>query len=292
MLLLLCLLPALPRVDRRAFLKQGVLPSTALSALSLTCPPREAVATTTSYTCTSADACASAYTWETVPGPSPNDRRDYGYITLENGVRGLVCCDESYSRCELAVTVPCGSLDDPANREGLAHLTEHMTLATDAAGLASFIDEREGDLNAFTGERTTSFYGQYDLLKKVRQAPSASTAVSGVAAAAKDDIKQGCRKFAALFDRPTILNSNASAIVAQEVNRVDAELTDIIARPSRGLIEIAALKARAAPESAWRRLGRGGKTTLRAETRLQAQALGEEVDALRRARCLLAPDGF
>jgi hypothetical protein len=202
-------------------------------------------------------------------------------VTLANGMRGLVCCDEAYARCELAVTVPCGSLDDPIGLEGLAHLAEHITLASDPTGINAFIDERQGDLNAFTGERTTSFYGTFGLLKTIKRGTSASTAESEAQAAYLDDIKQGCRKFAALFGP---LVGDKSAVVAQEVLRVDAELVDIVERPSRALIEIAALKARAAPESAWSRLGRGGRSTLRAETPEQARTLSAQVASLREDR--------
>jgi hypothetical protein len=202
-------------------------------------------------------------------------------VTLANDMRGLVCCDEAYARCELAVTVPCGSLDDPIGLEGLAHLAEHITLASDPTGINAFIDERQGDLNAFTGERTTSFYGTFGLLKTIKRGTSASTAESEAQAAYLDDIKQGCRKFAALFGP---LVGDKSAVVAQEVLRVDAELVDIVERPSRALIEIAALKARAAPESAWSRLGRGGRSTLRAETPEQARTLSAQVASLREDR--------
>jgi len=221
------------------------------------------------------------YTSESVPGVTSSDRRQYAMVTLANGMRGLVCCDEAYARCELAVTVPCGSLDDPIGLEGLAHLAEHITLASDPTGINAFIDERQGDLNAFTGERTTSFYGTFGLLKTIKRGTSASTAESEAQAAYLDDIKQGCRKFAALFGP---LVGDKSAVVAQEVLRVDAELVDIVERPSRALIEIAALKARAAPESAWSRLGRGGRSTLRAETPEQARTLSAQVASLREDR--------
>ncbi|KOO30424.1 hypothetical protein Ctob_010740 [Chrysochromulina tobinii] len=167
-------------------------------------------------------------------------------VTLANGMRGLVCCDEAYARW-----------------------------------INAFIDERQGDLNAFTGERTTSFYGTFGLLKTIKRGTSASTAESEAQAAYLDDIKQGCRKFAALFGP---LVGDKSAVVAQEVLRVDAELVDIVERPSRALIEIAALKARAAPESAWSRLGRGGRSTLRAETPEQARTLSAQVASLREDR--------
>ena len=260
-------------LSRRELGQRIVLPSAAaIAAAPLAQFPSHAAAP---------NSATLPYTSESVPGVTSSDRRQYAMVTLANGMRGLVCCDEAYARCELAVTVPCGSLDDPIGLEGLAHLAEHITLASDPTGINAFIDERQGDLNAFTGERTTSFYGTFGLLKTIKRGTSASTAESDAQAAYLDDIKQGCRKFAALFGP---LVGDKSAVVAQEVLRVDAELVDIVERPSRALIEIAALKARAAPESAWSRLGRGGRSTLRAETPEQARTLSAQVASLREDR--------
>ena len=260
-------------LSRRELGQRIVLPSAAaIAAAPLAQFPSHAAAP---------NSATLPYTSESVPGVTSSDGRQYAMVTLANGMRGLVCCDEAYARCELAVTVPCGSLDDPIGLEGLAHLAEHITLASDPTGINAFIDERQGDLNAFTGERTTSFYGTFGLLKTIKRGTSASTAESEAQAAYLDDIKQGCRKFAALFGP---LVGDKSAVVAQEVLRVDAELVDIVERPSRALIEIAALKARAAPESAWSRLGRGGRSTLRAETPEQARTLSAQVASLREDR--------
>lgn len=98
--------------------------------------------------------------FDEIAGPQPGRR--YAFVTLPSGLRCIVCSDEAITRCEIAVTVGCGSLDDPPSIEGLAHLAEHITLAADQpdpAGLAQFIEERQGDLNAFTGERTTASGG-------------------------------------------------------------------------------------------------------------------------------------
>ena len=178
---------------------------------------------------------SALYTWEEVPGvdiytPDGNSRRRYALLTHANGVRGLVCCDEAYTRCEIAVSVACGSLDDPPELEGLAHLCEHVTLATDPADLSAFIEERQGDTNAFTGERTTSFYTGFDLGKRVMRTPSATTASKAVEAALREDVSGAAMRFAALFSRalsPTASSAAPLAVVREEVGRIDAELQDI-----------------------------------------------------------------
>ena len=73
-------------------------------------------------------------------------RRRYALLTLSNGLRCIVASDEASNRLELAATVKSGSLDDPADLEGLAHLAEHVTLASDTAGFTNWADAREGDV--------------------------------------------------------------------------------------------------------------------------------------------------
>ena len=105
----------------------------------------------------------SSFTWTEVEGPpaaSPTCR--YALVSLQNGARVLVRADPSVTRCELALTTRCGSLDDPRSLEGLAHLAEHVTIATDPAGLSPFLRDRKGEINAFTADRTTNFYCQFD----------------------------------------------------------------------------------------------------------------------------------
>ena len=178
-----------------------------------------------------------AFTWEEVPGlPSYTLRgqaRTYALVTHANGIRGLVCSDSELSRCELALTVPCGSLSDPRDLEGLAHLSEHITIAADPMDLASFVDDREGDTNAFTGERTTTFYTGIDLNKRVARTPSASSAVAAIEATTKEDVTELATRFAGLF-RLALSGPPATtaplSIIKQEIRRVDAELGDIAKR--------------------------------------------------------------
>ena len=132
-------------------------------------------------------------------------------LTLANGMRCTIASDPSLRRAECALTVGCGSLDDPDELEGLAHLAEHVTLATDRAGVQRFIDDRQGDINGYTAERTTTFYSQFDL------SPGAS---------ALDEIREGCSRFGALYARALSPDtaSAPAAVVAQELERVDLEL--------------------------------------------------------------------
>ena len=143
-----------------------------------------------------------SYVWQTVPGIG-TPGRSYALVTFTNGVRGLVASDDTQTRVELAACVGCGSLDDPPDFEGLAHLAEHVTLATDPLDLQTFVDEdRQGDTNAFTGERTTTFYTSFDTVRRVVQrSTTAESAQSAIEAACREDVSESSRRFAELFVR-------------------------------------------------------------------------------------------
>ena len=239
-----------------------------------------------------AAAAAASFRWEEVPGPPayPGGRaRTYALITHSSGMRGLVVSDEGTTRCELAMTVPCGSLSDPPELEGLAHLAEHVTLSTDPLDLASYVDFREGDINAFTRERATSFYTAIDLNKRVSRTRSADSAEADIERTLREEVSELATRFAALFARSISGPATASAppaVIQREVRRVDDELQDIANRPSRRLIEVATLKARSSDASAWRRLGRGSKETLGLGTDGPAELTAASIalDAFRRER--------
>ena len=250
-----------------------------------------------------------------MPGIGPVSRR-YALLTLSNGLRCIVASDEASTRLELAATVGCGSLDDPTDLEGLAHLAEHVTLASDAAGFTDWADAREGDVrrqhparaacptapcqakrsclhplpptqvNGFTGERTTTFYGGLEIGRNVRRSRTAAAAESQIAQSASDDLREACRRFGALLSRAPL----ALPVVRQEVGRVDDELREVARSPSRALVELGALKARASASSPWRRLGRGDRVTLRAEegddyaTEARLAELAQRVGLFRAAR--------
>lgn len=164
---------------------------------------------------------APTWTLTEVPGVGDEELRSYGLLTLENGVRAIICSDDTQNRCAMAATVRCGSLDDPPGLEGLAHLTEHVTLAADPASLQSFVDGYEGDVNAFTAERTTTFFCSYDLQRTIGRASSAAAAERRAESSTRDAVRSGCNRFAALFDTTGgsggLSQREAERLVVQEV---------------------------------------------------------------------------
>ncbi|WP_298441165.1 insulinase family protein [uncultured Ferrimonas sp.] len=94
---------------------------------------------------------------------SPNDPRQYRYLTLTNKLRVLLVQDPSASKSAGAMAVKVGQFDDPADREGMAHFLEHMLfLGTERYPIAGeyqqFISQNGGNHNAWTGPEFTSFY--------------------------------------------------------------------------------------------------------------------------------------
>ena len=184
------------------------------------------------------------------------DDRDYGYLQLPNGLR-ILLVSGSAERSELALTVRCGSLDDPAESEGLAHLAEHLTLAAgegSGGALGNLIDDLEGDLNAFTQEEATTFCCSWT-------ADADGELVEPQAAAEEARaLREVGRRFAAMFEPPPA--GALEAVAVEELGRVDSEMVRAIDLPGRSLLEIVQLKARSRPEAAWARLNRGDARTL------------------------------
>ena len=195
----------------------------------------------------------------------------YGAMKLASGLSVVIGSNPTAERIELALTIRCGYLDDPEAWEGLAHLAEHITLATDAAELGAFIEDRVGALNAFTAEQTTTYHCEFD----IDGAPPAET-------------EEVCRRFAALFpcgERGWQGVRPPASLVQQELRRIDAEWQALLASPPRQAMELAALKRRARSDDVWRRFGRG---TLRTMPLAEADRLSAAVNELRSARYSLA----
>lgn len=95
---------------------------------------------------------------------SPNDNREYRYLTLANQLRVLLISDPTTDKASAALDVHVGSNDDPQDRAGLAHFLEHMLfLGTEKYPAAddyhAFISSRGGSHNAYTaGEHTNYFF--------------------------------------------------------------------------------------------------------------------------------------
>jgi len=57
---------------------------------------------------------------------SAQDKRDYAYKQLPNGLKLIVVSDPDADKAAASLHVHIGHMADPADREGLSHFLEHM----------------------------------------------------------------------------------------------------------------------------------------------------------------------
>ena len=86
---------------------------------------------------------------------APTDSAVFRRFTLDNGLRVLLVSDPKFNKSGAALAVNTGQIDDPADREGLAHFLEHMLfLGTEkypeVADYGNFIKSNGGYNNAYT----------------------------------------------------------------------------------------------------------------------------------------------
>ncbi|HBW0037927.1 TPA: pitrilysin [Klebsiella aerogenes] len=94
---------------------------------------------------------------------SEKDPRHYQAIRLQNGMVVLLVSDPQAVKSLSALVVPVGSLQDPADHQGLVHYLEHMTLMGSQKypqpdSLAEFLKMHGGSHNASTAPYRTAFY--------------------------------------------------------------------------------------------------------------------------------------
>ena len=136
------------------------------------------------------------------PISSPADPYSYRHLSLENGLSVLLIATPGTDKASAAMTVDVGSMDDPENREGLAHFLEHMLfLGTEpypeADAYQHFISQNGGSHNAFTSYRQTTYYFDVD----------------------NDQLSAALDRFAPFFISPTF----DADYVDREMNAVNAE---------------------------------------------------------------------
>lgn len=94
----------------------------------------------------------------------PLDKSEYRRFALGNGLRVLVVSDPRFNKSAASMLVETGSLDNPPDRQGLAHFLEHMLfLGTEkypgVDDYGTYITENGGYDNAYTsGDHTNYFF--------------------------------------------------------------------------------------------------------------------------------------
>ncbi len=98
---------------------------------------------------------------------SPNDKRMYKSIILENQLEIMLISDPETDRAAAALDIKVGSGNDPKERPGLAHFLEHMLfLGTEkypqAGEYQEFIQQYGGNHNAYTSFSDTNYFFEID----------------------------------------------------------------------------------------------------------------------------------
>lgn len=98
---------------------------------------------------------------------SPEDPRQYRYLTLSNNLRVLLISDPTTEKSAAALDVNIGHNQNPWNRPGLAHFLEHMLfLGTakypQAGDYPAFIAQHGGRYNAYTAAEHTNYFFEVD----------------------------------------------------------------------------------------------------------------------------------
>ena len=108
-----------------------------------------------------------------VPAPAlpprvvaPTDTAQFRRFVLDNGLRVLLVSDQKFNKSGAALVVNVGQIDDPADREGLAHFLEHMLfLGTEkypnVSDFDTYLSQNGGMNNAYTASDHTNY--QFDI---------------------------------------------------------------------------------------------------------------------------------
>lgn len=101
------------------------------------------------------------------PESGPSDPSQYRHLTLDNGMEVLLVSNPRTDKAAASLDVMVGSGDDPRERPGLAHFTEHMLfLGTehypDPGEYHAFISNHGGRHNAYTAFQETNYFFDID----------------------------------------------------------------------------------------------------------------------------------
>ncbi len=94
---------------------------------------------------------------------SPNDQRDYKTFVLPNQMEVLLISDPSSDHAAAALDILTGQINDPKDRQGLAHFLEHMLFLgndkyPEPEAFGEYLSSHGGQSNAYTAFEDTNFY--------------------------------------------------------------------------------------------------------------------------------------
>lgn len=92
-----------------------------------------------------------------------SDKREYRYFRLKNGLEVIIVQDEETKISGICMTIDTGSMFDPEDTPGVAHLLEHLLFIgtyshPERDSFNDFIQENGGKTNAITAPDRTIYY--------------------------------------------------------------------------------------------------------------------------------------
>lgn len=188
---------------------------------------------------------------------APLDDREYLTITLENGLRVLLCSDPSTTEAAAAMDVHVGATSDPPQVPGLAHFTEHMLFMgtkqyPQENSFEAFLSNNGGSSNAYTDAEDTVYY--FDMQTETNS-----------------KLLEGLRRFGSFFSDPLF---SASA-TGRELNAIESENKKNLQTDSFRLFQIA--KSRANLDHPFSKFFTGNRYTLLENTVAQGVDLRDEL---------------
>lgn len=135
---------------------------------------------------------------------SPNDKKQYKHLVLSNGLAVLLVHQPDAEKSAAALCVRAGHFDDPPERQGLAHFTEHMLFLGSqkypiAGSFQNFVSHHGGNNNAWTGTEHSTYFFDIDT----------------------DYFADGLQHFADMFSAPLF----AENYIEKERQAIEAEFT-------------------------------------------------------------------
>ena len=119
-------------------------------------------------------------TLHVTPRKSPNDTREYRYLTLPNQLRVLLVSDSATDKSAAALSVYRGSFHEPDTRPGLAHFLEHMlfigTEKYPQVDSFQYITANGGSSNAYTALDHTNYF--FDIKNSALAGASTASVIS------------------------------------------------------------------------------------------------------------------
>jgi secreted Zn-dependent insulinase-like peptidase len=133
---------------------------------------------------------------------SPNDKNEYYYDMLPNGLRYIVISNKDIDKSAVGMDVYIGSADDPKEYQGLAHCLEHMIfLGTEKypkpSGFDDFLNKNSGYSNANTSLDHTNYHFEI----------------------CNDKLEEGIDMFSEFFSKPLFTNE----LLNKELNAIQSE---------------------------------------------------------------------